>query len=201
MGLLKGNQHVKWSGKMAARRLGGDLHVGLRIFLHIPHAFLSGTGASTPQLPGGMKDKPSSTSSSTSCELEVSEVHPSSPLLLKELCFPCIASSIHLKKLMNYDFLKTIPWQILSVWSGLHFLIFMSISYPLFLHFWTSDTIPWPQEKDYSASWEIEWRDWVISSKSQIRDHGNVDLAFLYKCLLIRSCLNLKKLSFRHTGK
>lgn len=45
---------------MAARRLEGDLHVGPRIFLHIPHASLSGIGAPTPQLLGGMKDGPSS---------------------------------------------------------------------------------------------------------------------------------------------
>lgn len=163
MGLLKGNQHGKqerWQPGdlegicMWDRESFSTSHVHLWVALRPqPRNFQVGWRMNLPLR---------ITSSSTSSRLEMSEAHPSSPLLLKEFCFPCISSSMHLQKFMNYDFLKIIPWQILYVWSGLHFLIFMSISYPLFLGFWTSDTIHWPQERDYSASWEIQWRDWVI---------------------------------------
>lgn len=71
---------------MATRRLGGDLHAGPRVFLHIPHASLSGIGAPTPQPPGGMKNEPSSWKHILFYQqgLEVSEEHPSSPLVVKE---------------------------------------------------------------------------------------------------------------------
>lgn len=51
----EGDQDVKWSGKMALKRLV-DLYIGLRFSPHIQHKSLSGIGALSLHFPGGVRN-------------------------------------------------------------------------------------------------------------------------------------------------